>query len=865
MKTINHLFSSKNRFESFIEKSGFDALRQHFIQVFIGNNNPSELQKIQDIILESLPLASVIGTSTAGEIIEGGMQDDTTVISISTFDSTDVKTALVEGDSEDEISEKVLSLVGSKTKLVLLFNNVFSNDGELLLNSLGAKLPNITIAGGNAADNGEFAFKTVVGANKNVSTTAIAVAIFDSNSLQVYNDYLFNWQTIGEAMKVTKADKSTIYEINNQKAQDVYRTFLGDEVANSLPGSAVEFPLIFNEEDIDIARAPVAVGENGELIMAGHIKEGNTVKFGFGDVAENDANVVKTIKSFSQNPVESIFIYSCSARKYFLQGHLNSEFEMLQRIAPTSGFITYGEFYRHNKSNKMLNVSSTFIGLSENSDITHDINFVAKDTTSAARTLHALTHLVKETSLHVEEKNKSLNQFQHLIKAATLYSTTDKKGIITDVNDLFVKLSGYSRDELIGKSHNIVRHPEMSKEVYADMWKTIQNKQRWKGIIKNRAKDGSSYYVRSNIFPLLDTNNEIVEYISLRDDVTEEIQRKKYLEGSLDTFIEKTNEKEYLLNQYEKVINLNNSFFRIDAKFNLIHVNHVFCSIFKSTQKELKNKNLADIIEANFFTKNYKSINAVLLNKGNWTGTVPFQRKDKSILYMDTSVNAIYDKNHKLLELMLVMNDITDLIVAQKEIEETQRDIVFTMGAIGETRSKETGNHVKRVAEYSKLFAIYSGLSSDRAELLKMASPMHDIGKVAIPDAILNKPGKLNDEEWKVMKTHSALGYKMLKNSKRVILKTAAIVAYTHHEKWDGTGYPKGMKGNEIHIFGRITAIADVFDALGSDRCYKKAWPDEKIFALIKEGRGTHFDPALVDIFFNELDSFLKIRDAFKD
>jgi len=200
-----------------------------------------------------------------------------------------------------------------------------------------------------------------------------------------------------------------------------------------------------------------------------------------------------------------------------------------------------------------------------------------------------------------------------------------------------------------------------------------------------------------------------------------------------------------------------------------------------------------------------------------------------------------------------------------KEIEETQREVVFTMGAIGETRSKETGNHVKRVAEYSKLLALYVGLPKDEAEMLKQASPMHDIGKVAIPDAILNKPGRFDEKERKVMDTHAKLGFEMLKHSNRPLLKCAATVAYEHHEKWDGTGYPRKLKGEDIHIYGRITALADVFDALGSDRCYKKAWDDERIFNLFKEERGKHFDPKLIDIFFEHLDEFLKIRETFKD
>ncbi len=200
-----------------------------------------------------------------------------------------------------------------------------------------------------------------------------------------------------------------------------------------------------------------------------------------------------------------------------------------------------------------------------------------------------------------------------------------------------------------------------------------------------------------------------------------------------------------------------------------------------------------------------------------------------------------------------------------EEISNTQKEVVFTMGSIGESRSKETGNHVKRVAEYSKLLGLYCGLSNEEAELLKQASPMHDIGKVAIPDAILNKPGRFDDDEREIMNTHAQLGFEMLKHSNRPLLKMASIVALEHHEKWDGSGYPRGLSGENIHIYGRITALADVFDALGSDRCYKKAWDDEKIFNLFKEEKGKHFDPKLIDIFFEHLDEFLKIRDSLKD
>jgi len=200
-----------------------------------------------------------------------------------------------------------------------------------------------------------------------------------------------------------------------------------------------------------------------------------------------------------------------------------------------------------------------------------------------------------------------------------------------------------------------------------------------------------------------------------------------------------------------------------------------------------------------------------------------------------------------------------------RELEDTQREIVFTMGAIAETRSKETGLHVKRVAEYSRLLAQLSGVSEHDADYVALASPMHDIGKVGIPDYILNKPGKLTAEERVIMDTHAELGYEMLKHSNRFVLKTAAIIALEHHERWDGKGYPKQLKGEEIHLWGRITALADVFDALCSKRCYKKAWADEDIFNLIKAEKGKHFDPKLVDLFFDNLNDFLSIRAKFTD
>lgn len=251
---------------------------------------------------------------------------------------------------------------------------------------------------------------------------------------------------------------------------------------------------------------------------------------------------------------------------------------------------------------------------------------------------------------------------------------------------------------------------------------------------------------------------------------------------------------------------------------------------------------------------------------------IPFRNNNGDVIGCYQAVNKMTpdevfserDMNNLSLAASYSGKSIESALLMQ-EIEETQREIIFTMGEIGEIRSKETGNHVKRVAEYSRVLALGLGLSETEADILKMASPMHDIGKVAIPDSVLNKPGKLTADEYRLMQSHTEIGHNLLKNSKRHILKAASIVAGQHHEKWDGTGYPHGLKGEDIHIYGRITAIADVFDALASDRVYKQAWPLERILRLFEEERGRHFDPRLVDVFIEQLPVILQARAQYAD
>ena len=332
-----------------------------------------------------------------------------------------------------------------------------------------------------------------------------------------------------------------------------------------------------------------------------------------------------------------------------------------------------------------------------------------------------LFHAKEQLQKEVDDTKNLLKQYKNAVDIGSLVSKTDTEGIITYVNDTFCEISQYTKAELIGKSHNIVRSPDTRKYIFKELWQKIQNKETWHGIIKNRAKDGSAYFVDSTVMPIIDSQNNIIEYISIRTDISKEMELKE-------------------------------------------------------------------------------------------------------------------------------------------DIMSTQKEVLHTLGELGEWRSKETGEHVNRVSLFSGVLAQAYECTNEDVQLLVAASPMHDIGKVVIPDKILLKPGKLTDEEFEIMKEHTTYGWEIFKKSNHDLLKTAALISHEHHEKWDGTGYPRGLSGKDIHLFGRITALCDVFDALSHDRVYKKAWSIEDTLEFIKSESGKAFEPKLVELFIENLDEILNIK-----
>jgi len=476
-------------------------------------------------------------------------------------------------------------------------------------------------------------------------------------------------------------------------------------------------------------------------------------------------------------------------------------------------------------------------------------------------------------NIYLEKENKeilnTLSQYKDIVDERSIVSKTDLNGIITYVNEPFEKISGYSKEELLGKSHNIVRHEDSSDELFSDLWKTLNEKRVWSGVIKNKKKNGESYIVDTIIKPILDVNGQVVEYIALRNDITELETSRQYFKDQTDEVTTSLNDSIRREKAYKEAIERSNIILRVSKDRKIIYANEAFCKISGYDKDELINEPYAKIkdyrTDDSTYNKNIDDLENYL-NEGNiWQGKVSNTAKNGTLFHCNLTIYPMLDKEGNVVNYMGIRHDITDIENMHIELEETQREIIYKLGEVGETRSNETGNHVKRVAEYSKLLGKKYGLDNSDINILFAASPMHDIGKIGIPDEILNKPAKLNSEEWEIMRTHSEIGYNILKSSNREILKAASIISYTHHEKFDGSGYPKGLKGEDIHIFGRITAIADVFDALGSKRVYKEAWELDNILKFFSSQKGKHFDPKLIDIFMDNLDEFLEIRELYKD
>lgn len=544
MKLINHIFKSESVLKQFISNN-IDHNKNILIQLFCGTSDISLINSVLKTLSKELPSAEIIGASTAGEIVNGKIYRDGINISFSIFEHTTIETKYYLNSNFNNGVKAAQDIIKQDTKVVIALSEGLKSDSESFINGFSSVNDDLLIAGGNAGDNNLFK-ETFIIKGSEVYFDGIVIASLRSTHLNVNSNYTLAWTQIGKDMVVTKADKNIIYEIDNKPIQDLYVHYLGKETVENIPASAIEFPLIKIQNGVKVARSIVAKQEDG-FVYAGHFNKGDIVRFAIGNIEQvlNDAPQLQT--SIRKNPVEATYIYSCSVRDLFINEQLNYEFGLIEEVAPTSGFFTYGEFYHSDKSNQLLNITTTTISLSEKDNLSSFKSDLILD--QKTNMLKSLTHLVNQTQDELDESLNSLNQYKKILDESTIVSKTDTDGVITYVNNQLCNVSGYTREELVGSKHNILRHTETSSSLYESMWRNISQKKIWKGTFKNLNKNGETYYVKGVIMPLLDDQGNIEEYISASINVTDIIEKEKIIKEQFLDELTSLNNKEALFHR----------------------------------------------------------------------------------------------------------------------------------------------------------------------------------------------------------------------------------------------------------------------------------------------------------------------------
>ncbi|WP_345984715.1 FIST N-terminal domain-containing protein [Sulfurimonas sp. HSL-1656] len=576
MIQFNHIYSDKKGLELALAETGidFDA-KTILVQMFSSLQEREAVSGIAATVLSLLPGATLIGASTVGEIVGGVMTEKQTVLGISVFEKSRIL-AVSDVDTESFSLGKKLgeSLCKDEVRCIITFADGIQHGSDFLEAFRAANCNNIPIAGGMAGDLLRFKHTYTIHQERVFEGGAVGVALI-GEALEVFQDLNMGWRPVGKEMTITRAKKNRVYTIDGQPTTELYREVLGEAVVRELPASAMGFPLIKQSGGIPIARSMIGAFEDGSVLYAGNLSVGDRVQFGIGSADLVNSYIPgETIPSEAQT-LQAAFIYSCSGRKQFLGKQLEVALDKIDSFAPACGFFTYGEFYSSASGAELLNITSTILFLREKG--TQNQRFDSplggrKQQRAVNAGEKAVFHLIDYNTKALEEQSRSLaaakrSLQEHIdgINDVLIVSKTDRNGIITYVNPNFERISGYSRGELIGQSHNIVRSPNTPDSLFEEMWNTITAGQIWHGSFANRRKDGTDYYVKSSIIPLHDERNRISEFFAIREDITDLIETQLAYKRE-HTFTQK------LLNNDESIIliirngvteKVNQTFFRL--------------------------------------------------------------------------------------------------------------------------------------------------------------------------------------------------------------------------------------------------------------------------------------------------------------
>jgi len=674
MRNINVCYTTKEELESFIDRNRIGNSSSLLIQIFSASDQETFIRNLLSEITALLPDAVIIGSSTDGGIINGRVVSQSTILSFTQFENTTLKAAGVEHTDNGYESGRALAkaLVGDDTKLLIAFSDGVHTNGEAFLAGIDAVDASVPVAGGHAGDNNLFT-KTMVFTKEHLFTKGSVAVTLNSRHLHLHTDYSFNWHPIGNEFTITKAEKNRVYTIDNTSAANLYAYYLGEEVANGLPGIGIEFPLIVRRNGIDVARAVMMKVDDGSLIVAGSLYTGEKVRFGFGDSRAIMHASQKIIESTLKKPSEAIFVYSCAARKYFMGDEIESEIMPLQSIAPVSGFFTHGEYFTSRKK-QLLNQTMAIVSLSESDNLSRlkekiePLTLKSVENTSIhalSRFIHVTTEEMQKQTDILKESNRLNKKLKERMELALVGSKTSVLDWDLKENALYIsprwkEMLGYS-DEELPNTIDVWKervHQADKKKLFVLMNKYQKEKIRYfENIHRLKHRNGQWIWILGRAQILYDQHGNAVRMIGTHTDITEEKELQlKYahqaqiieqihdsvIATDLDGYITSWNKGSQLLLGYsaEEMIG-----------------QHV---------KLLYLKEDYDFVKKNF---------AQLLQRGEQKTEIRLIKKSREIIFADLSLSLLKDENEKVIGTIGYVQDITEHKKIQEALDE-QKEIL---------------------------------------------------------------------------------------------------------------------------------------------------------------------------------------------
>jgi diguanylate cyclase (GGDEF)-like protein len=419
MKNTSITFIDIVDLDESLKKLPLKDTNQTLIQIFCANSSFDFVQKIQNYFQKKFTNACIIGTTTDGIIEDCSVyKDEVSLVSFTLFANTTLTCELHEHENCYNTSYETGKVIAQKlrvenTKALISFTDGIHTNGEEYLAGINAVDKSLLVAGGLSADNGKMETTYIFNNEKITSNGAVAVAL-NSDCLKVSSSYNFEWMPIGKKLEITKAVKNRIYEINHTPVVEIYAKYMGKELAQELPKTGVEFPLIFEKNGVSIGRAPLLKHDDGSLTFAGNIQEGEFVRFGVGNIdliVRNSDYNLKQILGEIKYETQSVFVYSCMARRRFMNEYVEKELEILTSLGDVVGFFTYGEFYHSDDSNQLLNQTMTVLMLSESEEESRiEFSDVSVEHEFSVNTGHVLAHLANTVSNELAELNENLEK-----------------------------------------------------------------------------------------------------------------------------------------------------------------------------------------------------------------------------------------------------------------------------------------------------------------------------------------------------------------------------------------------------------------------------------------------------------------------